>query len=64
MTRPPPSPRKSEKAGLLIVVTLIVVVTGFFVTRIFWHAEVRERDPESLEAPDRQNDGSSAPAAQ
>lgn len=52
MKSPTPSPRRLEKAGVVVVVILAVAVVLFFVLRLFWHDEVQETDPASLTAPE------------
>ncbi|TKV40922.1 hypothetical protein A0U87_23125 [Sphingobium sp. MP9-4] len=37
--RPPPSPRRKEKAGLLIAGIVILLALFIFVGRNFWHGE-------------------------
>jgi len=56
MKSPTPPTRHREKAAVIIGIAVAVVVVLFFVLRVFWHSEVQERDPDSLNAPDMPND--------
>jgi len=58
MTMKPPTPpiRHREKAALIVAIVVAIVVVMFFALRVFWHSEVQERDPDSLNAPDMPND--------